>query len=78
MNSTTGTKPSETITSSNGHLLANSVGEDSMASRTASIEAIEASTFEEQQLRLVFSKFMLLSYSKNLLIILECLQSIEN
>jgi len=51
VNSTTGTKPSETITSSNGHLLANSVGEDSMASRTASIEAIEASTFEEQQLR---------------------------
>ena len=63
VNSTTGTKPSETITSSNGHLLANSVGEDSMASRTASIEAIEASTFEEQQLRCVFLKFSALSYS---------------
>ena len=52
MNSTTTTKPSEAITSSNGHLLANSIAEDSaMASRTASIEAIEATTFEEQQLR---------------------------
>ena len=52
VNSTTA-KPSEAITSSNGHLLANSVAEDSLASRTASIEAIEASTFEEQQLRFV-------------------------
>ena len=50
MNSTA-TKPPEAITNSNGHLLANSIAEDSMASRTASIEAIEASTFEEQQLR---------------------------
>lgn len=49
-------KPSDVLTNSNGHLFSaaedRETGDESkLASRTASIEPIEASTFEEQQLR---------------------------